>query len=624
MTVVAIDCESWLIEPGLLAPPLVCLQWQRQGDDPQLVTHREARPVIEKLLRGSDVLVGHNIAFDAGVLGAAFPDLLPLIFAKYDRDEICDSMIREQLVMISRGQFRSYEGPDGELKAVKYSLADCVARHFGRHLQKEDTWRLRYRELHDVALADWPEDAKHYAIEDARVTLALYESQINVAHADVFRDQWRQARAAFALHLSSAWGICTDPEAVDALEARLTAEFEELQRELQNEGLIRDNGTADTKAAQAAMTRACEEEGLPIAKTKGGAVSLSSEACDRLDEDSVIGQYSRYLTLRKTLANDVKMLRSGCEVPIQPRYGLADTGRTTASKPALQAINRGAGIREAFRPRPGNCFIQADFEGLELHTLAQWCITNIGYSKLGEALNEGKDVHLLTAATQLGMTYEDAEVEKGKGSKAVKEYRQRAKAINFGLPGGLGAKGLARYARVAYRVNMSEQEAMAAKQAWLALYPEMNEHFRLAALATNNFAKVGTETHIFSGRVRGGARYSALCNGRFQGLGADAAKNALWLVTKACYVDVNSPLYGWRVVAFVHDELIAEGPMGDCDAAAREMSRLMCEGANVFVHDCPVEAPPVAMMLWSKGAYAVTDDQGRLVPWAPEAPKKAA
>lgn len=437
---------------------------------------------------------------------------------------------------------------------------------------------------------------------------------------DRLLDEHRQARAAFALHLSSCWGIYTDADAVDKLEGELTADFDRLRAELQDAGIIREDGTADTKAAQAAMTAACEEEGIPIAKTKGGAVSLSAEACDRFEDESIVGMYSRFLTLRKTLANDVKMLRSGCDVPIQPRYDLADTGRTRCSKPNIQAINRGAGIREAFRPRPGNVFIQADFEGLELHTLAQWCITVGGSSKLGDALNAGQDVHIVTAARMLGMTYEEAQAEYDAGSAAVKAYRQSAKPVNFGVPGGLGAKKLSRYARVAYKVNMSEQEALAAKNAFLDLYPEVKDvHFASASVATNNFAKAGEETHIFSGRVRGGARYSALCNGRFQGLGADAAKNALWLVTKACYVDRSSPLYGWRVVAFVHDEIIAEGPRGNCDAAARELSRLMCLGANVFVPDCPVEAPPVVMSIWSKKAKAVTDDQGRLIPWEPAA-----
>src|SRR5271166_2849652 len=188
-------------------------------------------------------------------------------------------------------------------------------------------------------------------------------------------DEYRQARAAFALHLCSAWGLYTDPDAVDKLEEALRAEYATLEGELQREGVVREDGSANTAVAKSYMVAACAEEGLPVALTKGGDVSLNAEACDRFDEDTVIGQYSRFLTLRKTLSNDVKMLKAGAgENPVQPRYDIADTGRTRASNPNIQAINRGAGIREAFRPREGMYFIQGDYEGLELHTRAAWCL----------------------------------------------------------------------------------------------------------------------------------------------------------------------------------------------------------------------------------------------------------
>jgi DNA polymerase I len=648
--VTAWDTETHLIEPGLLAPPLVCLQWD-SGYGPNLLHRQHARPQVESMLRGRDVLVGHNVAFDFGIVAAQWPDLIPAIFAKYDRNEVTDTMLREQLVMISRGTFRSQMGNDGELYPVTYHLADCVQRHFGRRLKK-DGHRMFYRAFTDTPdIAHWnarafefqeqcrrgewpewtslcseadkkglleagPEEAAGYALEDARVTLQLYQSQRDCFDSSVFVDEYRQARAAFALHLCSTWGIYTDPPAVDKLEGELTREFETIRTDLQEAGLIRDDGTADTAAARDAMVRACEEDGVALVRTRGGAVSLSAEACDRFEDESIIGQYSRYLTVRKTLSNDIKMLRAGCENPIQPRYGMAESGRTRASKPNIQAINRGAGIREAFRPRPGKVFAQADFEGLELHTLAQWCVTVIGWSELAKALNARTDVHTLTAANMLGIPYETALARKKAGDAEIKEYRQRAKAVNFGLPGGLGAKKLARYAKVNYGVAMTIDEATAAKAMWLRLYPEMNEFFRLAAVATNNPARLGDETHIFSGRIARNMRYSKLCNGRFQGLGADAAKEALWRVARACYADSSSVMYGDRPVAFIHDEIICETDADDtAHDSAMELGRLMCEGANVFLPDVPARVEPQLMRVWSKKAEPVYDARGRLIPW---------
>lgn len=664
--VIAFDTETHLIEPGLLAPPLVCLQWCAAGADP-CMTHRDslAYEIIRGWLEDDDItLVGHNIAFDMGVIAAEWPDLLPLIFAKYDRDQVTDTMLREQLIMIARGTFRSQPDREGGLLPVKYSLDDCCHRHFGRRLKKEG-WRLFYRVFDQTPnLAHWPrvaaefqdawrrgirpdwctqigekdvqamltsdpDEATRYALEDGRTTLALYESQEThfgggaAAVGDYLADQFRQARAAFALHLCSAWGLYTDPEAVDKLEEQLVAEFDALKFELQAEGIIRPDGTADTAKAKAAMVAACEEEGIPIAKTKGGDVSLSAEACERFDDTSIIGRYSRFLTLRKTLANDVKMLRSGCEDPVQPRYDMADTGRTRASKPNIQAINRGAGIREAFVPRPGTWFIQGDYEGLELHTRAVWCLERLGWSRLAEDINAGLDVHSVVGADLLGVPYEEViaglKSKDPEVKKRAKDARQAAKALNFGLPGGLGVKKFVAYARTTYGVELTEDEARAYKTKWMQRQPEMVDFFNVAAQATNNPDKLGDEECLFVGRKGSGMRYSALCNRRFQALGADAAKEGLWRVTRACYAEPDSPLYGCRPVAFIHDEIIAEAPYARALEAAVELGRLMCEGANVYLAKVPAKVKPQIMTLWSKAAEPVYAEDGTLLPWSPKA-----
>jgi DNA polymerase-1 len=651
-SVIAFDCETWLIEPGLKAPPLVCLQWLDAHANFPMLEHRDrARTFVEEFLDSDALLVGHNVAFDMAVICAQWPDFIPAVFRKYDRDQITDSMIREQLIMISKGWFKFMPTPNGEALKTRYSLADCTVRHFGRSLKKEG-WRLFYRAFddcpdvaawdaraekfqRDVRGVEWVQDclargilqpkdidallaappweAREYALTDATTTLELYESQ-ETFDSKVFRDQFRQARAAFALHLSSCWGLYTDPDAVDKLEADLRAEFDDLQKTLQTAGLIRENGVADTLRAKEAMVEACDEEGLTPLLTKNGAVSLGAEACDRFDDDTLIGQYSTFQRLRKTLSNDIKMLRAGCDAPVQPSYGLADTGRTTCHGPNIQAINRGAGIREAFRPRPGFVFIQADFEGLELHTFAAWCLEKIGWSHMADALNAGQDVHLSMAAEIIGITYEEALVRKK--DPIVKDTRQLAKAVNFGRPGGMGDKKFIRYAKNSWGVDMTAEQARESNRLWRSRFPEVEEYFRIAAVATNNPDRLADEEHLFTGRIRGNVRYSALCNGRFQGLGADAAKEALWRVTRACYSEPASPLYGCRPVAFVHDEIIAECPDDErMPAAAAELGRLMIEGANMYLGKVPVRLTPLAMRAWSKSAEPTYDADGQLIPW---------
>lgn len=131
--------------------------------------------------------------------------------------------------------------------------------------------------------------------------------------------------------------------------------------------------------------------------------------------------------------------------------------------------------------------------------------------------------------------------------------------------------------------------------------------------------KNGAVKQLFSNRLRGGCTYCQLCNTMFQGLGSDASKAAGWLLTKACYIDRDSVLYGDRPVNYIHDEYFIEARLDDrLHEKALEVERLMVQGAKQYLPDLNVLAPPVAMMAWSKEAKAVYDEKGRLVPWRPE------
>jgi len=126
----------------------------------------------------------------------------------------------------------------------------------------------------------------------------------------------------------------------------------------------------------------------------------------------------------------------------------------------------------------------------------------------------------------------------------------------------------------------------------------------------------GRVDQLFSDRIRGGCYYNAAANSFFQGLGADAAKRALYLVSRACYAEPGSVLYGSRPIAFVHDEIILE--TADTPRAhdvAVELGRVMVEGANEFLPNVPARVEPLLARCWSKRAKPTYDTNGRLVPW---------
>lgn len=594
---IAFDTETALIAQGLQAPPLVCLSIAHE-DGHELVHRVEAREWMINLLESDRVLIGHNVAFDFGVFAATFPELLPAIFEKYERGEVTDTLIRQKLIDIGTNA-----GPPA---ARPYSLQVLARRHLGVELDK-DTWRLRYGELYDVPITWWPEGAKHYAITDAITTLDLAREQS--AHHEYFlADQFRQTRAAWWLHLMRCWGLRTDPEAVERLAASMQDEHDRLLALLQEKGIVRANGSRDTKAAAAHMRQVCAEQDRALVLTTTSRVALGADQCKATADPTLIA-YSEISSLKKRIGTEIKTLKRGL---IQAWFNsLLETGRTS-SRPNVQNLPRKGGIRECYVPRPGKVFAAADYGRFELHTVSQVLISQLGVpSKLADALNDGFDPHLEIASKIVGCSYEEAAERIHEDE--IDRARQVGKVANFGFPGGLGATRFVDFARSNYGVAVTEPEARKLKTAWLEAWPEFASYF--AWIGQQCSAGKATIEQAFVQRYRGGCSFTEACNTLFQGLASDAAKAAGFLIAKACYVDTTSPLYGGRPVNFIHDEFIVEVDDDEhASAAAIELARLMVEGAAPFLPDVPPTADPYLMRRWSKNAKPIFEGD-QLVPW---------
>ena len=606
------DTETALIAAGLLAPPLTCLTYCAEGSGTAALLNRhEAGQWLYDRLVAGDMLVGQNVAFDMAVMAAEFPFLLPLIFEAYDEDRVTDTMLRQQLADIADGKFSGYLDAKNVWRKREYSLAALSARLLGVQLEK-DEWRLKYGQFRDVPIQEWPAGAREYPRRDAEATRDVYlvqESQWGL----LLQDQFRQARAYWALHLSAAWGVHTDPVRVEDLRTKTQEALDDVKGDLMMAGLVREDGSRDTKLA-----KACMLEANPSARlTPTGQVALDEEAC-QISGVEILEDYALYSTLNKVLSTDVPMLLSGATTPLHTRYGMAETGRTTSGKNKatggggnLQNLRRLPGIRECITPRPGYVFAQADYSSYELFCLAQSCRDLVGYSALGDALNKGLDPHCVVAATILGRTYED--VIAHKKDPEVDAARQTGKVANFGFPGGLGAKRLVDFAHKGYGVTITEPEAKALKETWQQSWPEMRDFFQhVSSLETEYGYNVLLRRSM---RVRGGASFCAAANTYFQGPAADGAKAALYLVAKECYLP-GSAWYGSRIAVFVHDEIILESPEATAPEAAERLSVLMVQGARMFLPDMPgLKAEPCLMRYWSKNATTLRDDNGRLRVW---------
>jgi DNA polymerase I len=622
MIELAWDTETALIERGRAAPPITCVSYACDGGK-GLIHWKDAKPELVEWLEADDVrLIGQNVAYDMAVICAEWPDLLPLVFEKYEKDLVTDTMLRQKLLDLAEGRLGGFRTDTGVWVKLEYSL-EALARRLCKMTLDKDTWRLRYGELRDVPLDQWEPGAREYPVQDAVATLEVFRAQDrrNLARSRGawLDDQYRQTRAGFAAQLTSVWGLRTNPHKVDKLIAETEEEYGLLATELAEDAwkLVRKDGSRNIAAVRARLAKVMGGEDK-CRKTPKGKISTDDEAC-RSSGDIVLEAYADLTKLKAVISKDVPMLKQGRYLPIHSRWNtLLETGRTSTSAPNTQNLRRLKGIRECFVPREGFVFADGDYSVMELRCLAQVCYEMFGYSEMGDALNAGRDPHLEVASYILDIPYDDAKKRRKAGDKEVENKRQMGKVVNFGCPGGLGAETLTFYAKSNYKVILTIEEAAALKeQVWKGRWKEMGPYMQAVGdMLRCDYKEEGAPvTSLYSNRVRGKCRYTQAANTPFQALASDAAKSAWWLLHRACYVDRKSVLYGSRVVNMIHDQFILEVPERLGHECAHEMARLMVEGAKIWLPDCPpVVDEPLLSRCWSKDAKQVWEN-GRLMPW---------
>lgn len=590
---VAFDTETCLITESEPIPELVCGSFAWSPTEAGVTL--DVLPTVRDLISSGAEFCGVNIAFDWQVLVRAG---LPIedVFALYEQERVRDPAIDWFLDDVANG--RSTKHP--------YSLAESARVWLGKHRDKgEDTWRLRYSELRGVPLESWPIEAYSYAREDAIDSLALANK------IPESKDSRRQAAWAWWLALAGTQGIRTDPERVARLRSKTIVEVAEYAAKLPDNWISWAKDGRLVKHEKR-IREYIDARGMPHPTTESGLPSLGYEDLqDTGDPD--LQAYGELKSKLSVLDSDLTYLS---RPRVRTRYWMAETGRTTSSGGKgsldcytnLQNIKTSAGIRECLIPEPGHVLLIADYEGLELCTIAQCCMALLGKSTIRDLLIAGRDLHSVLGARYLKIDY-DTMIKRKKDpeDKAAYNARQFGKIGNFGLAGGAGAEALRSYARIAYGVRITLEEASQIREIWREAYPEMREYLWL-----------GNESvveQLYVGRVRAGCSYTVSNNTKFQGLGGDITKAAGFQIAKACYADPSSPLFGARIAIFVHDEFVVSCPEERMIEGAAELVRLMTTGMPATLcPDVPLHTVPVIARRWSKKAKPVERD-GRMVPW---------
>ena len=619
---------------------------------PELLASR----LIELLGRGAE-LVFHNAAFDIPVLCKALLQLRGPLDKAIRENRIHDTMILEVLLQLARGS-RTIAHKD----AVRSpTLAKLALRRCGIHLNKEGDVRVSFGQYKDQ-LHSLPQEYLEYAAADAATTYRIYSSQLVEGQALLHQPNCRypsfenglshfgllsesiQLQGSLAFAWLESFPLRVDLPEAAAVRARLATEAARLQEALISFGFAKRTpkskkfSVQNKKLRQVLADYARSKEILPEYSdtgllslkydfwaeylprtTSGVSTGVGSEIESRL------AHWLRYLRIERLLVRYIHPY-SSAERHYPRYYNIgARTGRSSATCPPVQQVpKRRDGIRNLFIPEDGHVFLEADFSAAELVALAQVYHNMYGGSVLGDAINAGEDPHIATARRLIPDFDSLPEAER-------KMYRQAAKAVNFGLPGGLGAAKFRKYANTSYGLSLTADQAKDLRQRALAADPQLQMYLEerhsipaaLTLAAKNlNLSRDSLITHLnawqeestgrynellafrrlkmfargawtlptppgfdvkydlfkdvsrtLTGRLRGNCSYTEAHNFPFQGLVADAMKLALWNL----YVQwIAQP--DFQPVASVHDSILVQCYPDDADRI------------SAILHDCMTAA----------------------------------
>lgn len=521
-----------------------------------------------------------------------------------------------------------------ELLNVSISKDEQVRCTFGKYRQGQQVFYARISPAH-----------LQYAAIDAIVTFQIFQKiwkKIADLGAENLLSHRIQLMGALGLRHIERLGIGVDLARKDQFMKELEASIQADLQKLSQFGYI-----PGEKGVQKAYERILTEQGVHVPKTATGKLSQQEEHLEAYRQTSpFVAAYLSYKGNEKLKATVEKL----SAVRVHTRFdALKDTGRTGSSDPNLQNLPK-TNIRDFFVSAPGHCLFNSDYSMIELRALGQICYKRYGYSKMRELINEGRDLHRWFAAIVTGKPEDEI----------TKRERTYAKACNFGFPGGMGIPMFMQIAKISYGINdLTGERAKELKEIWLNAFPEMRQYLADTLTDRHDFSSLSwcsdpqiavsifkrivggaTETTegkpysantlswafgtvlsniapeyadirqgspeilnavlretavTLTGRRRAKAGYSEARNTPFQGLAADGAKIALYNLQRA----------GFRVVNFIHDEVLIELPINERTLQlAHEAEKIFVGGMEQVVPDVEIAAEWKLLDRW----YADKDD----------------
>lgn len=397
-----------------------------------------------------------------------------------------------------------------------------------------------------------PADICEYACEDADITLQLYHHLVKELEVEGLTKVVEELDFPLihVLGRMEGHGVLVDMSMLSTFSIELESDLKRLEKEIYNLAGREFSIQSPKQLGEVLFT----DLGLPVGKkTKTGKVSTSEEVLVGLagvhDLPAKVLEYRATAKLKSTYVDALPELQDPDTGRVHTSYNqvVAATGRLSSSNPNLQNIpirtERGREIRKAFIPAPGYQLLAADYSQVELRVIASIAKDEA----MIEAFQKGEDIHARTAREIFALGPQD---------EVTSDQRRKAKEVNFGIPYGVSAYGLAS------RLGISNGEGKEMIDTYFERFPGIKAYMEHTIAQAKEHRYVTT----LSGRKRwipdidssnfarrGFAERTAI-NMPIQGTAADIIKLAMIQIQDLAEKE------GWksRMLLQVHDELVFE------------------------------------------------------------------
>ena len=512
----------------------------------------EVRELVNPLFKNEKTLkIAHNFKFDQLILENAGFTVNGPVFDTMVAGYLIDSSQRLKMDSLAK-KYLNYE---------PVPIEDLIGKGKNQKLMTE-----------------LPYDAvKDYACEDADITYRLYE----ILSEQLQKDQLQNIAEVLefplirVLSAMEKTGVYIDTDMLETFSTELTNDLEELEKMI----FDKTGEEFNLNSPQQLGVILFEKLKIPSGKkTKTGQYSTSEDVLSKLaveyEVPSMVLDYRSLSKLRSTYVDALPKLVNPKTGRIHTDFNqtVAATGRLSSSNPNLQNIpirtKRGREIRKAFVAEKGFSILAADYSQVELRVIASIS----GDENMTLAFKNGEDIHARTAKEIFGLnSLEDV----------TPNQRRKAKEVNFGIPYGVSAYGLAS------RLGISNTEGKEMIDQYFERFPGIQQYIDDTIQFARDNGFVATlmgrrryipDIHSRNWNVRGFAERTAI-NMPIQGTAADIIKLAMIRIHN--YLE--SEKLRSRMLMQVHDELVFEIEQSEIDHVPEKIIEIMKNAYKVAV-----------------------------------------